>query len=490
MAIPVISHERIKIQDLYINPENFRYINDTDDELTAIIAMFKVSNRYPIEMINLAEDISINGLNPFETPIVWYDEELKKYIVIDGNRRITCIKLMGQYKDNEQIQLVIPEVTKIYTYDYKDDEIDCVVYEKLHEAQKVLSKIHQDVNNGIGRKPWDPYAKQKANSREGNISKTYSIIQFVEKYDGVKQELLDKMSEARWTSKLERVVSFKNFKDVYNIEFNGNTDILYKDTEEQVYKMMEKLINDLIDLPATGNFRIRSDFDKYVQELAGEYKTQVVIDDSVNKDELLGKIGNETQIANEIKDKIEQEVETEEDINNEEKAIKEISSEEEPILPKPISRKHRVDRLALRLSRTYNEDMYICLGEKGKQILIELESLNCCDYPNATAALCRSILEYIVKLWLIDSNHPELFKSNSLNESYNACLNELRNKKILNDKQHKVLKRCSNTDYFIDFLNSCIHADATICVQEKALLDGWKCIRILIELYIETHQGE
>jgi hypothetical protein len=253
---------------------------------------------------------------------------------------------------------------------------------------------------------------------------------------------------------------------------------------------MEKLINDLIDLPATGNFRIRSDFDNYVEKLAVEYKTQVVNEDSSSKDDSLVETDNKIQIITELKDKIEKEINSKEEINIHEKSSKETIIKEEPILPKPISKKHRADRLALRLSRTYNEEMYICLGEKGKQILVELESLNCCDYPNATAALCRSILEYIVKLWLIDSNHPELFKSNSLNESYNACLNELRNKKILNDKQHKVLKRCSNTDYFIDFLNSCIHADATICVQEKALIDGWKCIRILIELYIDTHQRE
>ena len=119
MEKPVISNKRIKIEELCINPENYRYINDTDDELKAIIAMFKVTNGHPIvEMINLAEDIRTNGLNPFETPIVWYDEELEKYIVIEGNRRITCIKLMSQYKGNEQIQIEIPEVTKIYAYDY------------------------------------------------------------------------------------------------------------------------------------------------------------------------------------------------------------------------------------------------------------------------------------------------------------------------------------------------------------------------------------
>lgn len=109
-------------------------------------------------------------------------------------------------------------------------------------------------------------------------------------------------------------------------------------------------------------------------------------------------------------------------------------------------------------------------------------------YPNASAALCRSILEYVVKMWLLESKHPEQFKEGDLPGSYNSCINDLANRKVLNDKQHKMLRRCANKEYFIDFLNSCIHADSKICVQQTALIDGWKCIRILVELYVEGHQ--
>ena len=238
-----VAYEMISIEDLYVNPENDRYINDSEDEISAMIDMFRVANGNPrVEMVNLAEDISENGLNPFEWPIVWYDEELKKYIVIEGNRRITCIKLMTQFKENEEILRSIPEVEKIYKLSYPEGAIECVVYEDLYEAQKVLAKIHQDINEGIGRKQWDAYAKQKANSKLGNGSKTYSIIRFLREYEGVSPELLECMAGSRWTSKLERVVSFRKFKEVYNIEFSSNFSMIHKDTVEQVYHMMEKLV--------------------------------------------------------------------------------------------------------------------------------------------------------------------------------------------------------------------------------------------------------
>ena len=150
MKRPNVRFESIEIEKLIVNPENDRYVNDAEDEVSAIIAMFKgVSGHPEIEMVNLAEDISEVGLNPFEEPIVWYDDELEKYIVIEGNRRITCIKLMTQYKNNAVLKSTMPEIEKITTLEYPWEPIDCVVYENLEEAQSVLAKIHQDTNEGI-----------------------------------------------------------------------------------------------------------------------------------------------------------------------------------------------------------------------------------------------------------------------------------------------------------------------------------------------------
>ena len=41
----------------------------------------------------------------------------------------------------------------------------------------------------------------------------------------------------------------------------------YLDTEEQVLKMLSKLVDDIIMNTATGNFRFKSDFQGYVDNL-------------------------------------------------------------------------------------------------------------------------------------------------------------------------------------------------------------------------------
>jgi len=272
MTNPKTERKQIKIEDLYVNPENFRYLDMAEDEISAILSMFIVKNGEPKkEMKNLALDIAKNGLHEFEQPIVWYDEEIKKYIVIEGNRRISCIKLMKQYKNEKRFENC-PAATHISNIEPEKEieTIDCVIYEDRDEAEKVLPKLHLDINGGTGRKQWDAQAKSNAKK-----DKTNSIIEFIIKQLQSDDPILSLMKSKRWTSKLERVVGFAAFKKAYNISFDKENKMKYTDTEEQVTKMMKRLIEDLIKNPATNNTRSKNEFDAYVLSLPEGFKTQV-----------------------------------------------------------------------------------------------------------------------------------------------------------------------------------------------------------------------
>lgn len=265
------------MSDLYVNPDNYRYVEEVQDKVSAVIAMFKVNvGDSKKEMLTLANDIIADGLNPFEMPIVCFDDDIGKYVVYDGNRRITCLKLMTQYKGNADVLAELPYVAEIYKLQYDgDNSIQCVVYNEANDAIHFLNKIHNDVNNGIGRNQWDSQAKMKANAAYGNKTKSYAIVEFLKKNQNTSTELLEKMKMNRWISKLERAISFSLFKGVYNIQFDNNSNMSYLDTEEQVLKMLSKLVDDIITNTATGNFRFKSDFQGYVDNLPNEYKTQV-----------------------------------------------------------------------------------------------------------------------------------------------------------------------------------------------------------------------
>lgn len=464
------NYEMLEIEDLYVNPENYRYVKEAKDEIGAICKMFKVNvGDSPKEMLNLANDIILDGLNPFEMPIVCFNDEIEKYIVYDGNRRITCLKLMTQYKNNEKILKEIPSVAEIYKLNYEEDTIiQCVVFEKAEDAKQCLKKIHNDINNGIGRKQWDSQAKMKANAAEGNKSKTYAVIEFLRKNKNTNKSLLDKMDSNRWVSKLERVVGFSLFKKTYNIQFDNNGNMSYLDTEEQVLKMLSKLVDDIIENPATGKFRHADEFEKYTEELSDEYKSQIK-DNEKKREQSTSSRKNKSKIAVE-------------------KNIEEKDNETGIGEPKVIPRKHAKSKAALVLSKNYDYSAYECLNEKGKEILIELESLNVKQYPVAAAALSRCLIEYTLKLWLDEQNGE--FDSSKLPTCYSGCINLLRNKKILDNKEHSVLHTTVNKKEFITLLNTWIHADTEACVSETPLISGWKNIRLLIEKYIETHKNK
>lgn len=292
-------YENLDITKLYINPDNYRYIEEEANEIAAIIAMFNVNIGEPQkEMINLAKDIVRDGLNPFEMPVVCFDSKVGKYIVYDGNRRITCLKLMTQYKGNLDILREIPTVAEIYKLQYDGDmEIQCVVYENADDAKYFLSKIHNDVNNGIGRKPWDAQAKMKANAIAGNRTEAYAIVEFLKKNPNTSVELIDMINHNRWISKLQRVVEFSVFKETYNIRFDNNKNISYLDEWNRLYdclkdkKLFSKLIGDnkflpenlekIVDpiskklyihyLTKTGLIRVFSDNSEQVREFVCQY---------------------------------------------------------------------------------------------------------------------------------------------------------------------------------------------------------------------------
>lgn len=480
-------YKTLDIKDLCVNPDNYRYVEEAQDEIKAIIAMFNVNvGDSKKEMLNLANDIISDGLNPFEMPIVCFDEELCKYVVYDGNRRVTCMKLMTQYKNNNEILLQIPAAAEIYKLDYDgDNTVQCVVYDDADDAIHFLNKIHNDINNGIGRKQWDSQAKMKANAAYGDKSKSYAIVEFLKANEHTESMLLEKMKTNRWISKLERVVSFSIFKEAYNIQFDNNSNMSYSDSEEHVLKMLSKLVNDIIDKSATGNFRFKADFQGYIDKLPSEYKTQIKASETADEEnEHCNKQSEDKNTTDDNETQNKQEEDKSDDSNNNEN--KEKENNEGIGKPRNIPKKHAETKAALVLCKNYDYTAYECLNEKGKEMLIELESLNIKEYPIATVALCRCLMEYTLKLWLDEQGGT--FNSGTLPTCYNGCVNLLRSKNIIDNKEHSVLNTLVNKENFITLLNTWMHSDTEACVSETPLVSGWKNVRLLVEKYIETHK--
>lgn len=81
----------IKVNDILNYYENPRHAVAMSEKDTLKKLFAAVGNQY---MLNLAEDINNNGLLPNQQLVVVYNDEIKKYVVYEGNRRIAAIKLL------------------------------------------------------------------------------------------------------------------------------------------------------------------------------------------------------------------------------------------------------------------------------------------------------------------------------------------------------------------------------------------------------------
>lgn len=81
-------------------------------------------------MYNLLEDIYLNGFIGVNLLVLVFDSKIDKYIVYEGNRRISCIKIINNFnilKDiDEKLMKKVLKLKKDEKYN-KIDEIKCLL---------------------------------------------------------------------------------------------------------------------------------------------------------------------------------------------------------------------------------------------------------------------------------------------------------------------------------------------------------------------------
>src|SRR3569832_344014 len=82
-----MSYRRLLLDSLVINRANDRH-GELENETAAIAWLF---NNFELHMRNLTKDIVANG-ELFEPPLVFPDRD--QFVLFDGNRRLTCLKLL------------------------------------------------------------------------------------------------------------------------------------------------------------------------------------------------------------------------------------------------------------------------------------------------------------------------------------------------------------------------------------------------------------
>lgn len=232
-------YKRIPLEDLEINPANDRH----GDLLSEDAAIEWLLVNKTEKMKDLLQNI-VDKERVFEEPLVRKKPNSNKYSVYDGNRRVTCLKLLHGMVTGEISNPLEKKIQSLLANSDLDIEkhVECRVEEDINTINEILELRHTPGNSGAGRLKWDGHEKENFLERTGRSQK----INFARE---INQTLIDKgylNSQDRIPlSTFNRLFSSKDMRKRAGVEITNNKVHLinHQDTS---YKALTRIAKDMI----------------------------------------------------------------------------------------------------------------------------------------------------------------------------------------------------------------------------------------------------
>ena len=226
----------ISLSNLSVNNANDRH-GELIDETTAMEWLLTHRAEH---MRNLAKDIVKEG-GIYEPPLVHEDNE--SFIVYDGNRRVTCLKLLEKptHTPTESWRDFFQTQRNNWPGNFPA-KIECQIETDRDRIDEILYRRHTGGQSGVGQSPWDPEAKSNFIKRTGKKDKI-----------NVAEEIEAKLKEGEYIKKnakvprsnLNRLLSSESLKNRVGISVKKNHMELTHD-EVKVMTALARIVEDMI----------------------------------------------------------------------------------------------------------------------------------------------------------------------------------------------------------------------------------------------------
>lgn len=159
-----MAYRKLLLSSLVVNPANDRH-GELENETAAIAQLFATQEPH---MRNLAKDLVSKG-EVFEPPLVFPEGD--KFIVADGNRRTTCLKLLDRPKRAPTVELqeFFRDLRKRWPGKLPE-RVECRVEANRDRVDDILFRRHTGVQGGIGQSTWNDRMKNNFVIRTGKSS--------------------------------------------------------------------------------------------------------------------------------------------------------------------------------------------------------------------------------------------------------------------------------------------------------------------------------
>ncbi len=222
----------IPLENLRVDLINPRHTPQPSQREAIAAIAFEQGNK----LVNLAEDIVDKGLNPSELPLVIPDDEAGIFIVVEGNRRITALKLLAspQLLASIGLQKSISEKFKELQKRAGSNlpkTINCALLSR-EDANHWIQLKHTGENDGIGIVSWDGRARQ----RFRGTSPALQAIELVENTNLITEQTRKQLEKISITN-VERILGTPDARRMLGVDVKNNQLVFIAPDEEALGRL-------------------------------------------------------------------------------------------------------------------------------------------------------------------------------------------------------------------------------------------------------------
>lgn len=399
----------ISIDQLLVYEDNPRFIKAVSqiDEINKIV----IDDAKKKELVTLAESILLHGQNPLEAIGVIFDEETQKYITVEGNRRLTAIKI---YRNplladaNKTTQNSFKALISEYNNSEFEmpDTVRCYVFASLEQANYWITLKHTGKNNGAGIVQWSRVQSQRQAISAGTASpdKSFMLVEWLAKTNHLDDVNISTYEDIANTTTLNRLLEDKHVLEKfclsYNNEFSSSNE---KFSIKCICLVIEELNSKMLPVSKVYDANARKDYVNHVYT-----KLKLIVNEPTTFHyEGFGENNREKRD------------ETDTDSGFSETDIGEKESHDNnrtPSAPNYSTRKKIITSQIGKISG---------IQGKASQIYNEIRLINCTTHPIASALLVREFYEITAKKFLQTFN-KQFSKSSNLGSLIHDCQEHIK----------------------------------------------------------------
>lgn len=209
--------ETFKLSELKLDQTNYR----TGPVSTQRASILAIIEDQKTKLVNLAADILEVGLSPGEPIWVTRDTHTSgMYIVLEGNRRITALKLMENpaLADGTEVEHAFKTLAEKFAENPRR-EVEARVFGSEEEAKPWRRRRHMTETSGVGVQGWKFMAKARADHDQGRKAPRFMIVHDLLQDDSDEWQEITEVLDSKWST-VDRVLNASTLPKILGVTIN------------------------------------------------------------------------------------------------------------------------------------------------------------------------------------------------------------------------------------------------------------------------------